>query len=337
MPQPVGLIAQPPATTRRAAVRRRLPDGALSDIVGQVLSDDGEALVILPNDAPAVRILVRDIAARRVVPRRAVRPSSSAQALERLAAQGWPGTSASRLGGWLVRTGDGWTSAANSCLVAGDPGLPADQALGVVAAHYVRVGLTPRVQLAHAVGRPPDEKAAAVEDAAAESGWRPHGPSHVLVADLRRLPESHEQERGCAGRDGPVDVDWAGDVTPDWARIVRGGEIATDARARAVLMSAPADYLLLRDGSGAPVAAGRLVRNADWVGLSCVDVVPQRRRAGLGRAASRHLLERARHGGARFAYLQVKESNRAAFDLYRSLGFVPHHRFHYRALEAVAR
>lgn len=324
-------------------MRRRLPDGSASDVVGHVLEETPESLVVLPIDAPAVRIARRDVIARRVVPPKTVRPSSSAEAIERIAAQGWPGTTVSRLGGWLIREGAGWTGRANSCLVAGSPGLPTGQALEVVAAYYRCRGLPPRLQLPHAADDPGGRAAAEVEQAATQAGWHAYDPTQVLVADLRRLSDTPElrpltksgHQITVAGED--LVAEWADDLEPEWGTIVRGGEVAADPRARAVLTSAPAHYVLLRDAgsegmAGSPVAAGRLVRTGDWAGVSCVEVIPDGRRAGVGRAVTALLLDRARRDGARFAYLQVQESNVGATALYAALGFVRHHCYHYRVL-----
>lgn len=345
-----GILPAPGPDVPRVAVRRRLADGMLGDVVGHVLTEDSDALVLLPIDGPAVRIRPDDVMARRVVPERAVRPSSSAEAIERITSAGWPGLVVSRLGGWIVREGLGWTGRANSCLVAGDSGLAPQDALDLVATHYARVGLTPRLQLTHPVGQAPHAAAAAVEQAAEASGWVPYDLTHVLVTDLRRPLEGpldreddhevdHEAAAGLGRRPGTTDrmtsptvsAHWSDTVSPDWARIVRGAEVATDPRAIPVISAVPAQYLLLRETSGAAVAAGRLVRTGDWVGLSCIEVVPTHRGVGLGRAVTAALLQEARRGGARFAYVQVEDGN-PALDLYRSLGFTPHHRYHYRAL-----
>lgn len=333
-PAPGGLLALPGdfwETTPRWSLRRRLADGSQTDVVGHVLRSDSDGVVLLPPDGPAVVVAASDVVARRVIPPRPVRPASAPEALEVLAARGWPGTRLYRLGGWLLRVGGGWTKRANSCLVAGGPGLPVEAAIELVAGVYAGWGLAPVLQLAHAVGA-----GSAVESAVSALGWEPVDPTLFLVADLRRSAPR-------TGVDG-WEFEWATEPTQAWAGIVRAGEVARVPAARAVLTSAAASYVTafepggsrasevsgVSGRSGGAVAAGRLVRTDDWAGLSCLEVVPHRRRQGLGEAVTRLLLQRARSSGARFAYLQVEAANTAAVELYRRLGFTVQHTYHYR-------
>lgn len=324
------LVPAPASGLPRLVVRRRLPDGTQGDVVGDLLAHDGDGLVLLPVDGPAVRVPAADVVARRVVPPRAVRPSSSAAAVERLAARGWPGIATHRLGGWVLRDGLGWTGRANSALVAGDPGVTLGAALDLVRAHYRALGQTPLLQVPHALGAPPDEAAAATEQTLQETGWAPFEPTDVLVADVRRLPAAAPPPRDADDR--PLRERWRANPEGEWANLVRDGEIARLPAARRVLSSAPAHYLeLWREDE--IVAAGRVVVTDDWCGLSCVEVRADRRRSGLGKDITGRLLARGRAEGARFAYLQVREPNLVAQRLYRGLGFTEHHRYHYRRLE----
>lgn len=331
------------SVTPRWAVRRRLPDGSVSDVVGHVLLADPRGVVLLPQDGPAVRIDGADLLARRVVPPRAARPASSAQAIDLTAARGWPGTAVWRLGGWLLRAGGGYSNRANSCLVHGDPGVPVAEALRIVADHYSGQRLTPVLALAHDIGRPPDHDAAAVESAADATGWQPYGATILFTADLRRLPKGAVATGGSAPdaddahRPSPADgARWTELPEPDWLRTLHQGEALSHPEAEAVITSTPARYLTLRDHAGQVNAIGRLVRSDDWAGLSCIEVDGRRRGRGLGRLVTTVLLDRASREGARFAYVQVGATNTAAAGLYLSMGLTPHHTYHYRRLVALS-
>ena len=62
---------------------------------------------------------------------------------------------------------------------------------------------------------------------------------------------------------------------------------------------------------------------ADEVHVHNLAVRPESRGGGLGRRLLEIGLGMARRRGARVALLEVRESNRAAIELYRSMGFVP--------------
>jgi ribosomal-protein-alanine N-acetyltransferase len=85
-------------------------------------------------------------------------------------------------------------------------------------------------------------------------------------------------------------------------------------------LAAGLDFLVAeRDGSvvGYVVA----VRAADEAEILNLCVAPTARRAGTGRALVRAILQRVATRGARAAYLEVRESNRAARRLYEAEGF----------------
>lgn len=324
--RPGSLVPAPGPSTPRRAVRRRTGDGSSSDVVGHVLARTGAAVVVLPEDRPPEVIALADIVASRGVPPRRVRPTSSAADLQRLAARGWPGVEQARLGGWLLRAGHGWSARANSCLVAGDPGVSFDDAVAVVADAYVERGLAPRLQII-------DDGAAPTQvPPLAGRTWAVEQQALVLVADLRRLDLFDGEHLGDADDGGTVvtEVD-----RPDvaWLGLYRGGSAAGQPGAVAVLTSAPATYITVCHGD-VVVACARVAHTDDWAGLSCVEVLADRRGQGWGRSITLAALARARHRGARFAYLQVEADNMAALRLYEQLGFARHHAYHYlRALD----
>lgn len=73
--------------------------------------------------------------------------------------------------------------------------------------------------------------------------------------------------------------------------------------------------------------AGRVVgyvvlwRRGRGAQLGNLAVAPDARRSGIGRRLVRHALRAARTSGAEHLTLEVRESNRAALELYRGLGF----------------
>ena len=311
-----GPVHAPAAGTRRVSVRRRLPaskGGGAADVVGHVLREDADELVLLPENAGPVVVPRSAITAVRDVPEQAVRPSSSADKLERLLDRTWPGVERRRLGGWVLRASGGVTMRANSVLVADDPGVDRMRAIEIAAGFYAERDLPLALQVVLGT-------AGAPIGLPTESGpWTFTSDAHVLVADLRRSPTP------ASGGEGAWQY---GDAPSDaWFSVWRGGSASPEARAE--VTSAAATYLRLDDDTGAPVTVGRVAVRADWCVLSCLEVAPHRRREGLGRAATLAMLDRARGRGARFASLQVAVDNVAALTLYGSLGFTRHHTYAY--------
>lgn len=283
-------------------MRFRDADGHLSDVTGELLRDDAHRVTVQPDDAPARDVEPGRVVARRRIPPRPVRPTSAAEKVQRLAGRGWPGLEQERIGGWLLRAGHGYSHRANSALPLGDPGMPAEQALARTVAFYEGRGLAPTLQVPHQ-DRP----------GWLDAGWDRILPSLLMVADLRDLELDPTAS--------PTVSDGTGD---EWWSL----QTDDSPLARRVITACPAWYgLLTADGS--PVAAGRLSRVENWVGLTSVTVAAHRRGEGYGRAVVTGLLAFAREQGSRFAYLQVEQKNEPAVNLYRSMGFAPHHHYAY--------
>jgi GNAT superfamily N-acetyltransferase len=77
------------------------------------------------------------------------------------------------------------------------------------------------------------------------------------------------------------------------------------------------------------VAEGVAAYADDWVGFRGIEVSPEHRRRGLGRAIMAALLEWGAELGATTAYLQVLGHNEPALALYGSMGFSTHHAYAY--------
>jgi len=233
--------------------------------------------------------------------------------LERVAARGWRALEEEPLGDWLLRAGSGFTGRANSVLVVGDPGRPLPDAVDAVTRWYADRGLRPCAQL-------PGVQSRAADAAFAAAGWDRDEDVLVLTA-----PSST----------GPVDVPVQLDDTPDeaWLAGYRYRGAALPSVAVQVLTSAQdAVFASIRlDPAPAPLAAvARGVLTDGWLGVTAVTVAEEHRRRGLAVAVMTALQNWAVERDAHSVYLQVAEDNAPARALYRRLGFIEHHRYHYR-------
>ncbi|SDN55107.1 Acetyltransferase (GNAT) family protein [Klenkia soli] len=234
--------------------------------------------------------------------------------LELLAARGWQGSETQPLGRWLLRAGGGgFTSRAHSALAVGDPGIPLAEAVDVVADWYAERGLRPCVQL-------PGRQARAADTAFAAAGWERDEDTLVLTVEL------DDEEPGPRAT-----VAVTADPDEEWLTAARQHGDPLPAGAAAVLGNADRTaFASVRDVDGTVVAVARGVLTDDWLGITAVTVAERARRGGLATSLTRGLQSWAVDGGARWCYLQVVGGNTAARALYRRLGFIEHHRYHYR-------
>jgi N-acetylglutamate synthase len=245
--------------------------------------------------------------------------------LEREVARSWRAPEEERLGGWLLRAGEGFTGRANSALAAGAPGLPLADAVETVRHWYAARGLPPMVAVPYPLGRP---EASAVDRFLAGRGWtvRP-GAATVMVTALAAeglpAPAGPPGVRGAEVRVEPEPGD-------DWLRLYRYRGQDLPPIARRLLLSAPwQGFGSIRD-DGRVIATGRVAGAGDWAGLTAVEVHPAYRRRGLASAVTAALAAHAAGQGATGLYLQVEDGNTGARALYRRVGFTGHHGYHYR-------
>ena len=289
----------------RVTVRRRVA-GALSDVVGDLEFADGETLAVRTSAGALVTVLSSDVVAARVVgasPREAIE-------LEGVAARGWPAPDSEWLGEWWLRAAEGFTARANAVRPLGGPGLELGEALTRVAAWYRERGLPPRVQVV--IGSSLDRELG-------RRGWTAAPEVSVMTATLALIVSRLAVRHGT-----PVRV--TDTASAGWLRLFRGGD--TPPVARAILEAPPVvGFATLTDDGEAPVAIARATVEPPWVGLTAIEVAPGLRRRGHGRAVIGELTSWSRERGALRAYLEVLATNEPAIALYRSLGFVEHHRY----------
>lgn len=252
--------------------------------------------------------------------------------VQRLALPGWPGLEQERLGEWVLRAGGGFTGRANSALPLGDADRPLADAVDAVEAFYQARGLPPKMQIPFPLSGPDDPASgryAALDALLADRGWPCDRPTLVMLAALAP-PDPAADPLALSG--AADEVQFVCDSAPDtgWYGLYhyRGGPLPDVGRQ--VLTASPALFVSARTPAGEVVAIARAARSGAWIGLTAVEVTPRLRRRGLGRALTRYAMQRGREDGARSAYLQVDSANTGALALYRELGFVEHHRYHYR-------
>jgi GNAT superfamily N-acetyltransferase len=297
---------------------------AFSDLLGVMESWGDGVTTVRAESGEATTIPLADIVSGKPVPPRpSVRLRVSADEAERRANASWPALVAEPLGEWLLRASDGFSSRANSCLAAGDPGVPFGDALERVAGFYRARGLPVWVQV---VVR------SDVHPALESAGWVPARP---CVADTHfQIGSVARSLRAARGMLPPVvpPVVRTPTATPGW--------LANDERARSRPEAARAvlegpDRVVFPTVAGAaggnPIAKGRagMATGSDWVGITDVWVSPAQRRQGLGVVVMADLLGWAAEQGATTAYLQTRGDNPAALALYERLGLLTHHEYRY--------
>jgi len=289
-----------------------------SDVVGVLVEAGPGALTVRRRDGSLVQMTRSEVRVVKAVPA----APRDVLALEEVAAAGWRAPAQRWLGRWLLRAADGWTGRANSVLPLGDPGLPLDAALAEVARWYAGHGLPARMAL-------PVPARELLDAALAQRGWTAYNPTQVRTADvevmLRRLPARPDLETVIEPEPSAA-----------WLGLYHyRGQAGLPPVAHSVLTgSGRPGFAVLRDRvggrGGQAVAVARGSVDAGWVGVTAVEVAPDRRRQGLGTAVMRAMLAWAAEHAATSAYLQVAEENTAALALYDALGFARHHGYHYR-------
>jgi GNAT superfamily N-acetyltransferase len=238
--------------------------------------------------------------------------------LERLAARSWRGLEQEPYGDWLLRASGGFTGRGNSVLVVGEPPVPLEDAVATVRRWYAERGLRPQAQV-------PLPGSEAADAAFAAAGWTTPEDVLVLTAPLADWPSAD------------VAVDLAPEPDDAWLAgyRYRGSPLPPVAHRVLVNTDDPVFASVRLSPEPAPLAAvARGVVVEDCLVVTAVTVAEEARRRGLGTAVMAALGRWARDRGGRWCLLQVVETNEPALALYRRLGFVEHHRYHYRLAPA---
>jgi GNAT superfamily N-acetyltransferase len=240
------------------------------------------------------------------------------EALEQAGFNAWPALRTEMVGGWLVRTADGYTKRANSANYVKPGYLPIANLVAGCVARFEIEALRPIFRIVERSETEP------VERHLAEEGWESLDPSLVLVGNAGHVFARHDADR-----------DWALLPLEAWAACharLSGQDDATAARHLRLLsaIDRPTFPAVMRADSDV-VACGLAVADAGLLGFFDIYTDARHRGRGLARRLMAGQADAARSLGIDTLYLQVVAANAPAIALYRKLGFSEAYRYHYRA------
>jgi ribosomal protein S18 acetylase RimI-like enzyme len=229
----------------------------------------------------------------------------------------WPAASVTYDGAWMVRLTAGHPAKRLNSVNSLDPGDGAD-----VAGRLERAG-----RLFRAYGRPLTIRvtpltALSITAHCDRQGWARLGSSMIMEAPLARMPLAEAVDQ-IPLKDIARFVD---------AAIDSGSLLHADRAGLSEVIGAiePAKGLFVREAGGSTVSSLVCVQESELAGVFEVATNPAMRRRGHAQKLILSALKWAQARGARSAWLQVEEANRAALSLYTQLGFRPVYAYHYR-------
>ncbi|NMD58129.1 MULTISPECIES: GNAT family N-acetyltransferase [Tsukamurella] len=291
-----------PVPGDRVVVRRLLPSGRASDVIGTLLADGDELRVRADRDGAEHRIPRAEIVRWKAVPPRPVR-TSEIRSLDLARARSWWSVEREWVDGWLCRAAPGLPGNRANAAAPLHPDASLDRLDGV-RAWYAARNLPLRLTLSDRLLPGASALAPVVQ------------PTEVLTAPA------------AAGADD--DVRFAAAPDAAWLTLTGTAEPLVTSVDGTVL------FATLAGPDGAPAAAGRLALAADatgtvWGGIGSMSVAPEHRRRGLASRLLGALRGRAADEGAQRVFLEVTAENTGAQALYLGLGFTRHHGYHYWA------
>jgi ribosomal protein S18 acetylase RimI-like enzyme len=299
---------------RRVVLRYRRPEAGavppLTDAVGELSELSGTTATVQTRGGPVRVPLPAIVLARPVAASR-----REILELERISRRGWRAGHTAELDGWLLFADRGWTGRANSVLPLVTPARPLSDLLDRAREFFAGHGLGLQIQI-------PLPARGLLDAELAARCWTLQRPSVVLASTGLQLPPPATGDRPELRLATAPDEQWL------QAYHYRGAPLPDFARELLTRHDLVCFLTLLQDGQA--VAIGRATVDEGWLGITAVEVAPEHRRRGLARLVMSELTRWGIERGARRCYLQVDEANHPALALYASLGFIEHHRYHYR-------
>jgi ribosomal protein S18 acetylase RimI-like enzyme len=242
------------------------------------------------------------------------------QALETRLVNAWPSFETQIVDQWIVRFAKGYSKRANSASPLTPGASLDDAAIDQVVGQFKAHGLRPTFRLTGL-------EAADVDGRLAARGFVEIEPTYGMVASLAEIPSEPEVAiEPAVAIDAKPKGNWLKNVAAAY-----GGDKADHTRLTQIVerIRQPTGFAsLVMDDR--PAAWGFAVVERGFVGLFDIVVAPDLRGLGLGKHIVCALTAWARKAGAERAYLQVREENEVARDLYRTLGFTDAYRYTHR-------
>lgn len=295
---------------QRMTIRMHHPEGGYRDILGTLESPTS----IRKRDGTVVHFAPDEIAIWRKIPPPIDRAGRGAplslriREMELAANATWPAGEQVALGDWILRATGKFTMRANSALALGNPDVDLQEAIKKVIDFYEARNLTPVIHIALPTYADLD---AALEDL----GWQEEVTALVMVRDIEFKPLESSNPGIWESSDVPSD---------EWSAL------QDDHGVREIMLRAPAIYASLKI-DGELIAVGRTANFEKWTTLTRLFVRPDYRGRGYGKDLVQYLLNEAYTRGATKALLQVNIGNTGAIQLYKNMGFKPHHTYKYRS------
>ena len=228
--------------------------------------------------------------------------------------------------GWLLRVSPGKAKRGRSVNPIGSGTRPLDERIAHCERVYAERDLPTLFRLTP-FAHPPH-----LDRALDARGYRAFDPTLVqaVVLDGAAIP--------VLAVSGVSFVEATADAFADAVARLRGSSATQREAHRERLAHTPLDARYAVAGvDGIDVAAAKVAREGEAVGVFDVVTAESHRRRGIASMLVARLLARAWERGARVAYLQVDAGNAPALAVYRRFGFATAYEYHYRGREGECR
>ena len=245
--------------------------------------------------------------------------------IENAARFAWPALEEKELPFGVLRYACGTDRRANSLNLFPNAELEAETLIDTTEKFFTARAAAPIVRIVQPDGNTLDA-GNEIDAALSDRGYEKQATTLSMLLDLMSLPDV-TSSLGAATSETP-DVE-------SWLRAwygLTGRELEKMCVHKLLLeRSSLSHRFLLKSGlDGIPMGSGMAVCADRAVGLFGISTAAEHRRQGHAREIIESLLRWGFVQGARFAYLQVEESNRPAVNLYESLGFKKAYSYWYR-------